>query len=197
MRDPIGRPPATPRRSGRSTTSRCSGAPTRSTWWRGPGSSRRPGSSSTAVSTRPSWPSSGTADARGHVGRQRRDRARVRVPLALPGAIGLRRHRRELGLRRPGAAGQGRRPGPARRALDPGLGPRIPFGHRPHRRPQRDVHRAPPVRPDSSWSAWSAKSGASIASGSTWSSSSACSDGPELRARLEDRADRSLGRRQG
>ena len=41
-----------------STTSRCSRAPTPSTWCPVPGPSRRPGSSSTAGSTPPSWPSS-------------------------------------------------------------------------------------------------------------------------------------------
>ena len=41
-----------------STTSRCSRAPTPSTWFPAPRPSRRPGSSSTAASTRPSWPPS-------------------------------------------------------------------------------------------------------------------------------------------
>ena len=36
--------------------------------------------------------------------------------------------------------------------LVPGLRPRLPFGHRPDRGPQRDVHRPAPRRPASSWS---------------------------------------------
>ncbi len=48
----------TPRPSVPSTTSRCSGARIPSTWCPAARPSRRPGSSSTAVSTRPSWPPS-------------------------------------------------------------------------------------------------------------------------------------------
>ena len=46
----------TPKPSGPSTTSRCSRAPTPSTWCPAAGPSRKPGSSSTAASTRRWWP---------------------------------------------------------------------------------------------------------------------------------------------
>ena len=95
-------------------------------------------------------------------------------PLALPGALGLLGHGREFGLRRPGPARQGGGEGAAGRAPRPGLGPRLPLGHRPYRGAQRDLHRRCTRRPASSSSAWSGRSGASTASGSTSSSCSAC-----------------------
>ena len=152
-------------------------APTPSTWCPAPGPSRRPGSSSTAASTRPWWPTEppdsghrGPVGANGEIvlgfGSLSSFRERSGYSATAENSVYVDRAQR----------GTGRRAGAARRAPRPGLGPRLPLGHRPDRRAQRDLHRRCTRPRASSWSGSSARSGASTASGSTWSSSSACSE---------------------
>ena len=172
-------------------------APTPSTWCPAPRPSRRPGSSSTAGSTRPWWPprppdsgAPGRVGANGEIvlgfGSLSAFRERSGYSATAENSVYVDRAQR----------GKGRRAGPARRAPGPGLGPRLPLGHRPHRRAQRDLHRAAPGRRLRAGRASSARSGASTASGSTWSSSSACcsagpGDGSARPARLRTRGRRS------
>ena len=109
--------------------------------------------------------------------RPRRGRARVRLAVALPRTARVRHHRRELGLR-----GPDRSPGVGSgRALLEELDPAGQRARVPHR--SSPAPRAPtPPRPtctlpaDSRWWGSNARSAASTAGGSTWSSSSGCSD---------------------